>query len=87
MLEPVGGLIWSNAMKRRTLRLYLGQTDDDIDRATDRLERQSRIAIRMKESGRDVRVAEELLTLFERSPQNLRTERELILRVLDREGP
>ena len=74
-------------MKRKVLRLYLGQTDDDIDRATERLERQSRIVAYLTGSGRDTRVAEELVAQFERSLQNLRADREMIRRALDQEGP
>jgi len=71
-------------MKRRILRQYLGQTDDDIDRATERLERQARIATQLREAGRDTGIADELLSHFERSLRTLRDDRALILHALER---
>jgi hypothetical protein len=73
-------------MKRSLLEQYLGQTDDHIDRATERLERLSRIAIQLKEAGRDTQITDELLAQFERSLQTLRTDRDLILRALTQIG-
>jgi len=73
-------------MKRSLLEQYLAQTDDHIDRATERLERLSRTAIQLKEAGRDAQIADELLTQFERSLQILRTDRDLILRALTQIG-
>jgi hypothetical protein len=73
-------------MKRSSLEQYLAQTDDHIDRATERLERLSRTAIQLKEAGRDTQMADELLTQFERSLQVLRTDRDLILRALTQIG-
>jgi hypothetical protein len=69
-------------MKRSLLEQYLGQTDDHIDRATERLERLSRMAVQLKEAGRESQIADELLAQFERSLQILRSDRDLILRAL-----
>jgi hypothetical protein len=79
----MSAMVGNSAMERITLQQYLGQTDDHIDRATERIERQSRIAARLREAGRDSQVADELLAQFERSLQILRTDRALILRALD----
>ena len=73
-------------MKRSLLEQYLGQTDDHIDRATERLERLSRMAVQLKEAGRESQIADELLAQFERSLQILRTDRDLILRALTKIG-
>ena len=70
-------------MERRILQQYLGQSDDLIDEATERLERQRRIVVQLREGGEDTQPAEELLAQFERSFQMLRADRELILRLLE----
>jgi len=66
-----------------TLRYFLDQTDDYIDQATQRRERQSRIIAQMKEAGQDSAQAEELLAQFEMTLASLRAERQMIQHLLD----
>jgi hypothetical protein len=70
-------------MDRRTLDHYLAQTDDQIDQATERLERQSRIIERLKSGGRDTTADELLLACFERTLESIRSERRSIIHLLN----
>ena len=69
-------------MDRQTLRHYLAQADDDIDQATERLERHSRMMEELSLSGRDISGARELMTLFERALEGIRSDRRVILDLL-----
>ncbi len=69
-------------MDRRTLRHYLAQADDQIDHATERLERQARIIERLKSAGRDATGDEELMARFERTLEGIRSERRAIIDLL-----
>ena len=70
-------------MDRRTLRHYLAQADDQIDHATERLERQARIIERLKSAGRDATGDEELMARFERTLDGIRAERRTIIDLLE----
>ncbi|MBS0523326.1 MAG: hypothetical protein JSS04_06785 [Proteobacteria bacterium] len=70
-------------MDRQTLRHYLAQTDDHIDQATERLERHSRLLEQLKRAGRDTRAAEELMARFEQALESTRSDRQVILNLLD----
>jgi hypothetical protein len=69
-------------MDRRTLRHYLAQADDQIDHATERLERQARIIEQLKSAGRDATGDEELMARFERTLEGIRAERRAIIDLL-----
>jgi hypothetical protein len=69
-------------MDRRTLHHYLAQTDDHIDQATERLERQSRTIERLKSAGRNTTADEILRACFERTLENMRSERRSIIDLL-----
>jgi hypothetical protein len=70
-------------MDRQTLHRYLAQTDDHIDQATERLERHSRILEQLKLAGRDTSAAEELMARFERALEGIRSDRRVILDLLE----
>jgi hypothetical protein len=70
-------------MDRRTLYHYLAQTDDHIDQATERLERQSRIIERLKSAGCDTTADEVLLACFERTLEAIRSEHRSIAGLLN----
>ncbi len=65
------------------LRHYLAQADDQIDHATERLERQARIIERLKTAGDDAIGAEGLMACFERTLTGIRAERRAIVDLLD----
>jgi hypothetical protein len=69
-------------MDRRTLRHYLAQADDQIDHATERLERQARIIEQLKSAGHDSTGAEELMAHFEWTFGGIRAERRAIIDLL-----
>jgi hypothetical protein len=71
-------------MDRQTLRHYLAQADDDIDQATERLERHSRMMEELRLSGRDMSAANELMGRFERALESIRSDRQVILDLLGR---
>lgn len=70
-------------MNRQTLRHYLAQTDDQIDEATERLERHARLLEQLKLAHGDTRVAEELMARFEQALESARSDRRMILDLLD----
>jgi hypothetical protein len=77
-------------MDGRTLRHFLDQTDDDIDRATQRKERQSRIIAQINEAGQDSAEASQLLAQFEMTLGSLRAERQMLrhlIKSLKNSGP
>jgi hypothetical protein len=70
-------------MDRQTLLRYLAQTDDHIDQAIERLERQSATIERLRRAGRDTRAAEDLLSQFECTLRGARAERRTITGLLE----